>query len=88
MTTEAFARVKIDELLRDAGWRLTDGQSIRFEYSLSSGGRAHYVLFLQFQTAFAEHAQRIEATARALDDAAAKAEAMAAGLSAEVFGSA
>ena len=45
MTTEAFARVKIDELLRDAGWRLTDGQSIRFEYSLSGGGRADYVLF-------------------------------------------
>ena len=45
MTTEAFARVKIDELLRDAGWHLTDGLSIRFEYSLSGGGRADYVLF-------------------------------------------
>lgn len=37
------------------------------------------------QTAFAEQAQRLEATARALDTAAAKAEAMAAALSAEVF---
>ncbi|WP_287799804.1 type I restriction endonuclease subunit R [Acidiphilium sp.] len=45
MTTEAFARVKIDDLLRDSGWRLTDGQSVRFEYALSSGGRADYVLF-------------------------------------------
>ncbi len=43
---------------------------------------------LPLQTAFAGQAQRIEATARALDAAAAKAEAMAAGLSAEVFGSA
>ncbi|PCD04195.1 hypothetical protein COC42_07865 [Sphingomonas spermidinifaciens] len=37
------------------------------------------------QRAFAEQAQRLEATARALDAAAAKAEAMAAALSAEVF---
>lgn len=41
---------------------------------------------LPLQAAFAEQAQRLEATARALDTAAAKAEAMAAGLSAEVFG--
>jgi type I restriction enzyme S subunit len=41
---------------------------------------------LPLQTAFAEQAQRLEATARALDAAAAKAEAMTAGLSAEVFG--
>jgi type I restriction enzyme, S subunit len=40
---------------------------------------------LPLQTAFAEQAQRLEATARALDAAAAKAEAMAAALSAEVF---
>ena len=37
------------------------------------------------QNAFAERVQRIEALARNLDAAAAKAEAMAAGLSAEVF---
>ena len=41
---------------------------------------------LPLQTAFAEQAQRLEATARALDTAAAKAEAMAAALSAQVFG--
>lgn len=40
---------------------------------------------LPLQTAFAEQAQRLEATGRALDAAAAKAEAMAAALSAEVF---
>jgi type I restriction enzyme S subunit len=40
---------------------------------------------LKLQTAFAQQAQRIEATAHALDDAAAKAEAMAAALSNEVF---
>lgn len=40
---------------------------------------------LALQTAFAEQAHRIEATARAIDVAAAKAEAMAAALSAEVF---
>jgi len=40
---------------------------------------------LRLQNAFAEQAMRLEATARALDAAAAKAEAMAAALSAEVF---
>ena len=38
------------------------------------------------QTDFAEKVRRIEALAHALDAAAAKAEAMAASLSAEVFG--
>ena len=41
---------------------------------------------LHLQTAFAEQASRLEFLARHLDAAAAKAEAMAAGLSAEVFG--
>lgn len=40
---------------------------------------------LSLQTAFAEQANRLEATARALDTVATKAEAMAAGLSAEIF---
>lgn len=40
---------------------------------------------LSLQAAFAEQAQRLEATARALDTAAAKAESMASALSAEVF---
>ena len=42
---------------------------------------------LSLQTAFAEQAQRLEFLARHLDAAVAKADAMAAGLSAEVFGS-
>ena len=41
---------------------------------------------LSLQTAFAEQAQGLEATARALDHAAVKADAMATSLSAEVFG--
>jgi hypothetical protein len=41
---------------------------------------------LPLQTAFAEQAHRLNSLARHLDAAAAKAEAMAAGLSAEVFG--
>ncbi|MFG1300577.1 restriction endonuclease subunit S [Xanthobacter sp. V3C-3] len=40
---------------------------------------------LPLQTGFAEQARRIESTARALDAAAAKAEAMAAALSHEIF---
>ena len=32
-TTEAFSRVKIDALLRDAGWNLTDGVSVLFEHA-------------------------------------------------------
>lgn len=41
---------------------------------------------LPLQTAFAEQANRLDALARALDAAAAKADSMAAALSAEVFG--
>ena len=41
---------------------------------------------LDMQIAFAEQVHRLESLARHLDAAAAKAEAMAAGLSAEVFG--
>lgn len=41
---------------------------------------------LSLQTAFAQQAQRIEATAHAIDAATIKAEAMAAALSAKVFG--
>ena len=43
-TTEAFARVKIDALLKDAGWNLTDGSSVMFEQSLPDGTQADYVL--------------------------------------------
>jgi type I restriction enzyme R subunit len=41
---EAFSRVKIDDQLKDAGWRLRDGRSVRFEYVLSDGSKADYVL--------------------------------------------
>ncbi len=43
-TTEAFARAKIDALLEDAGWNLTDGSSVLFEYALPDGTQADYVL--------------------------------------------
>ena len=43
-TTEAFSRVKIDDLLADAGWNLTDGTSFLFEHALGDGSRADYVL--------------------------------------------
>lgn len=42
--TEAFARVKIDALLKDAGWSLTDGSSVLFEHALPDGTQADYVL--------------------------------------------
>ena len=43
-TTEAFSRVKIDALLKDAGWNLTDWMSVRFECALPGGTQADYVL--------------------------------------------
>ena len=43
-TTEASARVKIDALLKDAGWNLIDGASVLFEYLLPDGTLADYVL--------------------------------------------
>lgn len=45
MANEAFARVKIDQLLKDADWALSDGRSVRFEYALGDGGKADYALF-------------------------------------------
>jgi len=45
VTNEAFARIKIDQLLKDTGWRLTDGLSVRYECPLNGGGRADYALF-------------------------------------------
>jgi type I restriction enzyme R subunit len=41
---EAFSRVKIDEQLRDVGWNMTDGRSVRYEVQLPDGTRADYVL--------------------------------------------
>ncbi len=43
-TTEASARVRIDALLQDAGWNLTDGSSVLFEHALPDGTQADYVL--------------------------------------------
>lgn len=45
MANEAFARVKIDQLLKDADWSLSDGRSVRYEYALDDSGKADYVLF-------------------------------------------
>lgn len=45
MANEAFAWVKVDQLLRDADWHLTDGRSVRYEYPLDDGGKADYALF-------------------------------------------
>ena len=44
MTNEAFARAKIDALLKDVGWSITDGVSVRFEYPIDGTMRADYVL--------------------------------------------
>ncbi len=43
-TTEAFSRVKIDALLKDAGWNLTDGVSVLFEHALPDGTQSDYLL--------------------------------------------
>jgi type I restriction enzyme R subunit len=44
MPNEAFARAKIDALLTDVGWKITDNISVRFEYVCQGGLRADYVL--------------------------------------------
>ncbi len=41
---EAFSRVVIDDQLKDVGWDLTDGTSVRYEYQLPDGTFADYVL--------------------------------------------
>jgi type I restriction enzyme S subunit len=65
------------------------GKTTAGNYNLSVEGLSALPVMvppLALQAAFAETAQRLDSLARHLDDAAAKAEAMAAGLSAEVFG--
>lgn len=37
---EAFSRILIDAQLADAGWKIGDGTSVRFEYPLNDGTRA------------------------------------------------
>lgn len=41
---EAFSRVKIDAQLKDVGWSLSDGKSVRYEYVLPDKTKADYVL--------------------------------------------
>lgn len=43
-TNEAFSRVKVDAQLKDVGWNLLDGHSVRYEYVLPDGTKADYVL--------------------------------------------
>lgn len=81
---EAFARIKVDQLLRDAGWNLTDGRSTRLEYVLDDGGRADYVLFDRVGRDLA--VLEVNRTSVDLSSGGAQAEALAAALSAEVFG--
>jgi type I restriction enzyme S subunit len=65
------------------------GKTTAGNYNLSVEGLSALPVMvppLAVQTAFAEQAHRLDSLARHLDAAAAKAEAVAAGLSAEVFG--
>lgn len=45
MNNKAFSRIRIDQLLKDAQWRMTDGLSVRFEYPFNDRTRADYALF-------------------------------------------
>ena len=42
--TEAYARTLIDAQLSDQGWKISDGISVRHEYTLADGDRADYLL--------------------------------------------
>ena len=42
--TEAFARTLIDAQLGDQHWQISDGTSVRYEYTLPNGDRADYML--------------------------------------------
>ena len=42
--TEAFARTHIDAQLVDQDWKIRDGISVRYEYTLPDGDRADYLL--------------------------------------------
>jgi len=43
-SNEAFSRTLIDAQLGDAGWKISDGISTHFEYPLSDGTKADYLL--------------------------------------------
>jgi len=45
VASEAFAQVKIDLLLKDTEWKLTDGRRVRFEYTFDDDGNAGYAPF-------------------------------------------
>ncbi len=45
MANEAFARVKIDQLLKDADWALADGYGVRFRHPSDSDGNVGDVLY-------------------------------------------
>ena len=68
---EAFARLKIDALLTDVRWKLTDG-SVKVEYVLDGGLRADYVLNDRHGRALAV----IEAKRNRINPAQAAAQAL------------
>jgi len=37
LQTEAFARTLIDAKLKDQDWKISDGISVRYEYTLADG---------------------------------------------------
>ena len=42
--TEAFTRTIIDAQLKEQDWKVIDGISVRYEYTLPDGDRADYML--------------------------------------------
>jgi type I restriction enzyme R subunit len=70
-TPEAFSRVVIDSQLRDAKWTLTDGRSVRHEYTLPDGTQADYVLCDRHGRALAV----VEAKRMAIDPLGAEKQA-------------
>ena len=75
MTNEAFSRVIIDTQLAEEGWKLSDGQSVRYEYLLPDGTRADYVLCDRHGRAMA--VVEAKKAARNLQEAAAQGRAYA-----------
>ena len=71
--TEAASRVRIDRLLRDAGWDPGDPESVLLEHTLPGGARADYVLCDRRAHPIAV----VEAKRAAADPAAARDQALA-----------
>ena len=68
-TTEASARVKINALLKDAGWNLTDGSSVLFEHAFPDGTQADYMHYnRQGQPMVALEAKRVSINPVAAQD--------------------